>query len=166
VRKHYQHGDLPAGYQVTMNEKPIGQGGEWKGWKIRQVHMEQDTAQKRNEKSKQLHESTDNNPHNENSQEDGYKYERANAPLLEIVTEPKEATIQETVQFCRDIQTLLRDHDIADGRMDQGEFRIDVNYSQKPHIYRAEVKNLNSFKAVQHAIGNKLKLIKHLVSCC
>ena len=151
ARKNYFYPDLPKGYQISQYELPIVQGGEIAivsptrgGIKIRLVraHLEEDAG-------KLLHESF--------RDASGVDLNRAGTPLLEIVSEPDLRSAEEAVEYAKALHKLVVEEiDICDGNMQEGSFRFDANVSVRrlgaPLGTRCEIKNLNSFRFLQHAV--------------
>jgi aspartyl-tRNA(Asn)/glutamyl-tRNA(Gln) amidotransferase subunit B len=151
ARKNYFYPDLPKGYQISQYELPIVQGGEiaivspTRGQiKIRltRAHLEEDAG-------KLLHEDFHG--------ASGVDLNRAGTPLLEIVSEPEMRSAAEAVEYARALHKLVVEEiDICDGNMQEGSFRFDANVSVRrpggPLGTRSEIKNLNSFRFLQHAI--------------
>ncbi|MBP3359647.1 MAG: Asp-tRNA(Asn)/Glu-tRNA(Gln) amidotransferase subunit GatB [Clostridia bacterium] len=150
-RKNYFYPDLPKAYQITQFEHPISSGGfiEIGGRKLRihHLHIEEDAG-------KLVH--------------DDYEcismadYNRCGVPLIEIVTEPDFRTIEEVQQFVEQMALRLKYAGVCDARMEQGSMRVDVNISIMPEgsdVFgtRAEIKNLNSIKAIGRAIEYEIK---------
>jgi aspartyl-tRNA(Asn)/glutamyl-tRNA(Gln) amidotransferase subunit B len=87
---------------------------------------------------------------------------RAGVPLIEIVTEPDLHSSAEAVEFLKKLHSLLVRLEVTEGRLEEGEFRCDVNISLKPKLseklgVRSEIKNLNSFRFVGQAIDFEIK---------
>ncbi len=147
-RKNYYYSDLPRGYQVTQDRRPIGKNGyidiEVDGEKIRinieRLHMEEDTA-------KQFH-------------FDDYSlidYNRSGIPLVEIVTKPNIRSGAQAAAYLEKLRQILLYTDVSDAKMEEGSMRCDVNISIRPYGSekygtRVEIKNLNSISNVQKAI--------------
>jgi aspartyl-tRNA(Asn)/glutamyl-tRNA(Gln) amidotransferase subunit B len=155
ARKNYFYPDLPKGYQISQYELPIVKGGEipitspTRGKiKIRltRAHLEEDAG-------KSLHEDFHGMS--------GIDLNRAGVPLLEIVSEPELRSAQEAVVYAQELHRLLVDYDICSGNMEKGEFRCDANVSVRrsggPLGTRCEIKNLNSFRFMEHAIEFETK---------
>lgn len=149
-RKNYFYADLPKGYQITQDKKPISIGGflpikvgeEWKNIRIHHIHMEEDAG-------KSIH-----TMHESKSFID---LNRAGIPLIEIVTEPDLRSGAEVDAFMSSIRQLVRYLEISDGNMEEGSLRCDVNISIRPKgtdilNNRCEVKNVNSMKFARQAI--------------
>lgn len=147
-RKNYFYSDLPKGYQITQQFRPIGSNGyvelnTSKGLKkinIERLHMEEDTC-------KQLHLQ-------EYSLLD---YNRAGTPLVEIVSCPELRTGEEARLYVEKIRSIVVYSDVSDGKMEEGSLRCDVNVSIKPvgsdkFGTKVEIKNLNSTSNVEKAI--------------
>ena len=147
-RKNYFYSDLPKGYQITQDKRPIGKDGyidlnvDGKITRIRinRVHMEEDTA-------KQLHII-------EHSLVD---YNRAGIPLIEVVTEPDIRNGKEAAKYVEMIREIVTFTNVSDGKMEEGSLRCDVNVSIRPVGREAfgtkvEVKNLNSISNVEKVV--------------
>tara|TARA_B100000035_G_scaffold108128_2_gene91742 strand:- start:6188 stop:7648 length:1461 start_codon:yes stop_codon:yes gene_type:complete len=154
-RKNYFYADLPKGYQITQDKKPICRNGKilirledgkTKNIELTRIHMEEDSG-------KSIH---DLDPFNTL-----IDLNRAGVPLLEIVTEPVIKTSFEAYQYVSEIRKLLRYLDICDGNMEEGSMRCDVNISIMPigslkFGDRVEIKNLNSIRNVQRSIDYEI----------
>src|SRR2546427_5883032 len=149
ARKNYFYPDLPKGYQISQYEFPIVKGGEIriltksgeKAIRLTRAHLEEDAG-------KSLHEAFRDSS--------GIDLNRAGVPLLEIVSEPDMRSAEEAVTYAKALHALVRWIDICDGNMEEGSFRCDANVSVRrpgaPLGTRAEIKNLNSFRFLEHAI--------------
>lgn len=146
-RKNYFYPDLPKAYQITQFESPICTDGHitvrgGKNIRINRIHIEEDAG-------KLVHDDYEGI-----SMAD---YNRCGVPLIEIVTEPDFRTIEEVQDFVEQIALRLKYAGVCDARMEQGSMRVDVNISIMPvgsntFGTRAELKNLNSLKAIGRAI--------------
>ena len=147
-RKNYFYSDLPKGYQITQNARPIGKEGYLdidtsngkKHIRIERLHMEEDTC-------KQLHfvEAT------------LLDYNRAGTPLIEIVSRPDIRTGEEAMKYVEEIRRIVVYSDVSDGKMEEGSLRCDVNISIRPEGVetlgtKVEIKNLNSIANIERAI--------------
>ncbi|MCL2029197.1 MAG: Asp-tRNA(Asn)/Glu-tRNA(Gln) amidotransferase subunit GatB [Deltaproteobacteria bacterium] len=146
ARKSYFYPDLPAGFQNTQWDPPLCRGGglELPGRFIRlnRIHLEDDAG-------KCLHD--------EKRGQTLVDLNRAGTPLIEIVTEPDFRASGEAVDFLKKLHALLVRLEVTAGRMEEGEFRCDVNISLRPQGAaalgpRSEIKNLNSFRHAGQAI--------------
>ena len=150
ARKNYFYPDLPKGYQISQYELPIVQGGvvkvEGKNVRLTRAHLEEDAG-------KSLHEAFRGMS--------GIDLNRAGTPLLEIVSEPDMVGAQEAVAYARALHRLVTWIGICDGNMQEGSFRCDANVSVRRRGEklgtRCEIKNLNSFLFMQHAIEFEAK---------
>ncbi len=156
ARKNYFYPDLPKGYQISQFELPIVhdgyididlENGETKRVGITRAHLEEDAG-------KSLHEDFHG--------ETGIDLNRAGTPLLEIVSEPDMRSPGEAVGYMKKIHALVRYLDICDGNMQEGSFRCDANVSIRPRNQeafgtRTEIKNINSFRFVEHAIAYEIE---------
>lgn len=153
-RKNYFYPDLPKGYQITQQDRPIGSHGYLdvvlkNGTKMRvdiqRAHLEEDTC-------KQTHLATE-------SLED---YNRCGVPLIEIVTEPCIVKAEEAAKYVEGIREVVTYLGISDGRMDEGSMRCDTNVSIRPVGStvlgtKCEVKNINTIQNVESAIACEIR---------
>ena len=152
-RKNYFYSDLPKGYQITQNERPIGKNGYLiietsqgeKKIRIERIHLEEDTC-------KQLH-------FNDYTLID---YNRAGIPLAEIVSLPDMSSGEEAMRYVEKIRSIVSYLDVSDGKMEEGSLRCDVNISLKEKNSdvlgtKVEIKNLNSISNVKTAIDFEIK---------
>lgn len=150
ARKNYFYPDLPQGYQISQFEHPIvGKGvveidlpdGTTKEIGVTRLHLEQDAG-------KSLHDQ-----HPTKSFVD---LNRSGCALMEIVSEPDIRGPEEATAYLGKLRMILRYLGTCDGNMEEGSMRADVNVSVRrpggPLGTRAEIKNVNSLKAVQQAI--------------
>ena len=150
-RKNYFYADLPQGYQISQYLQPIvGKGeiildladGEMRTVGITRLHLEQDAG-------KSLH---DQHP-----SKTFVDLNRSGVALMEIVSEPDLRGPEEAAAYLRKLRSILRYLGTCDGNMEEGSMRCDVNVSVRrvgdnALGTRAEVKNVNSIRAVQQAI--------------
>jgi aspartyl-tRNA(Asn)/glutamyl-tRNA(Gln) amidotransferase subunit B len=144
-RKNYFYPDIPKGYQLSQYKYPLVSGGLLNGVAITRVHLEEDTA-------RSTHEQGDYSL---------VDFNRAGLPLMELVTEPVIHSAEEASAFARELQLLLQCLGVAEANMEKGEMRVEANISvstdAKKFGTKVEVKNLNSFKAVEKAIAFEVK---------
>lgn len=145
-RKNYFYPDIPKAYQISQYAYPFLTGGNLAGVELTRVHLEEDTARSNHEKG-------------DYSLVD---FNRAGVPLMELVTEPVIHDAQTAGAFARELQLLLRTLNISDANMERGEMRVEANISvskdaDKLATKYVEVKNLNSFKAVEGAIAFEIQ---------
>ncbi len=133
-RKNYFYPDLPKGYQISQYDEPLVLGGSLNGIRITRIHLEEDAGSL-------MHEGT-------NSLVD---FNRASAPLMEIVTEPDIRSAKEAAAFGEELRRILRYLGTSDADMEKGLMRLEANISINMGT-KVEVKNINSFKAVHDAI--------------
>jgi len=163
ARKNYFYPDLPKGYQISQYEAPIVQGGTItiltdageKTIRLTRAHLEEDAG-------KLLHETAGDAHSALRRGMSGIDLNRAGVPLLEIVSEPDLRSAGEAVAYARALHSLVRWIDICDGNMQEGSFRCDANVSVRPRGEsklgtRCEIKNLNSFRFLQHAIEHEAR---------
>jgi aspartyl-tRNA(Asn)/glutamyl-tRNA(Gln) amidotransferase subunit B len=150
-RKNYFYPDLPKGYQLSQFEYPLVKGGALNGIAITRVHLEEDTA---------------SSIHDEKSGETLVDYNRAGVPLMELVTEPVIHSGEEAAKFGRELQLLLRYLDASDADMEKGQMRLEANVSvSSTEILgtKVEIKNINSFRAVERAVSYEIDRQKRLL---
>ncbi len=144
-RKNYFYPDIPKGYQISQYKHPLVSGGHIAGVALTRVHLEEDTAKSSHEKGD--HSLVD--------------FNRAGVPLMELVTEPVIHSAQEASSFARELQLLLQYLGAGEANMEKGEMRVEANISvsNKEGVLgtKVEVKNLNSFRAVEKAIEYETK---------
>ena len=167
-RKNYFYPDIPKGYQISQYKYPLVTGGKLGGVEITRIHLEEDTA-------KSSH---------ENGNYSLVDFNRAGVPLMELVTEPVIHSAEKASKFAKELQLLLQYLGVAEANMEKGEMRVEANISVSPDVKvqpwqlkkaeslvangaisadklllgtKVEVKNLNSFRAVQRAIEYEVK---------
>jgi aspartyl-tRNA(Asn)/glutamyl-tRNA(Gln) amidotransferase subunit B len=164
-RKQYFYPDLPKNYQISQYDLPIAEHG-WleielvdgdgnpvrKRIGITRLHMEEDAG-------KLVHAGSDRLSGSSYSLVD---YNRAGVPLVEIVSEPDLRTGQEAAEYAQELRRILRYLGVSDGNMQEGSLRCDVNISvrpvgQKEFGTKVEIKNMNSFNAIQRAIEYEIE---------
>ena len=137
-RKHYNWPDMPHGYQKTISGAysiPVAEKGDFLGIRITEVHLEEDPAAWNPETGK-------------------IDYNRAGAPLVEIVTEPDFKDEKEVEQWLRKL--ILTLSYIKALNKDAG-LKADVNVNIKGVSKRTEIKNVNSVTEIVNAIKSELK---------
>ena len=150
-RKNYFYPDIPKGYQISQYKYPLVSGGEIYGVKLTRIHLEEDTAK---------------STHPADGASDAISlvdYNRAGVPLMELVTEPVIHDAETAGNFAREFQLLLTYLGASHANMEKGEMRVEANISvSKTSEFgtKVEVKNLNSFKAVEKAI--RFEIDRHI----
>ena len=157
ARKNYFYPDLPKGYQISQYERPLAAGGAIEfssgGRTLRvgitRVHLEEDAG-------KSLHEGFP-----DSDRKTYVDYNRSGVPLIEIVTEPDLRSAADAAEFFARLRALLVWLGVNDGNMEEGSLRCDANVSVRPAGAtglgtKVEVKNLNSFRFLQKAIGYEI----------
>lgn len=155
-RKQYFYPDLPKGYQISQYDEPICVNGslEVNGRKIgiTRAHLEEDAG-------KLVHAGADGLAGSNYSLVD---LNRAGTPLLEIVSEPDMRSSEEAKNYVETLRNILRYIGVCDGNLEEGSMRCDANVSvmlkgSKEFGTRAEIKNINSFRAIQRAIDYEVE---------
>ena len=150
-RKQYFYPDLPKGYQISQYDEPICINGylDIKGKRIgiTRAHLEEDAG-------KLVHAGADGLAGSSYSLVD---LNRAGTPLLEIVSEPDMRSSEEARNYMEELRNIVRYIGVCDGNLEEGSMRCDANISimpkgSKEFGTRAEIKNVNSFSALQRAI--------------
>jgi len=140
-RKNYFYPDIPKAYQLSQFEFPLVSGGELRGVELTRIHLEEDTAR---------------SSHTSESGSSLVDFNRAGVPLMELVTEPVIHSSEEAGNFGRELRLLLKILEASNANMEKGEMRVEVNISiaEKGAELgtKVEIKNLNSFKAVEKSI--------------
>ncbi len=163
-RKQYFYPDLPKNYQISQFDLPIAEHG-WieittpdaegkplvKKIGITRLHMEEDAG-------KLVHAGSDRLSGSTYSLVD---YNRAGIPLIEIVSEPDLRSGVEAAAYAQEIRRIVRYLGVSDGNMQEGSLRCDVNISvrpvgQKEFGVKVEIKNMNSFSAIEKAINYEI----------
>ncbi|MBN1779067.1 MAG: Asp-tRNA(Asn)/Glu-tRNA(Gln) amidotransferase subunit GatB [Candidatus Buchananbacteria bacterium] len=159
-RKNYFYPDLPKGYQITSSTKPPCIGGYLeidtpegkRKLRLHHIHLEEDAAK---------------NFHSTDGKDTLVDYNRSSTPLMEIVTEPDMRNPQEAKTFLQELRLIMRHLGISSADMEKGHLRCDANISLTDQINetngeikfypKTEIKNLNSFKAVEKALEYEIK---------
>lgn len=142
-RKNYFYPDIPKAYQISQYQFPFVSGGTLAGIAITRIHLEEDTARSQHEDDVSL-----------------VDFNRAGVPLMELVTEPVIHDPETAGAFARELQLLLRTLGVSDANMERGEMRVEANISVSTTDVlgtKVEVKNLNSFKAMEAGIAYEVK---------
>lgn len=154
-RKNYFYPDLPKAYQISQFEMPVNAKGFLtvelvagpKKIGITRAHLEEDAG-------KLIHEGI----------KDGslVDYNRAGVPLLEIVSEPEIFSTEEAYQYLTTLKAVLQYLEVSDCDMEKGSLRCDANISLRPRGEKklgskVEIKNMNSFRAVERALQFEIK---------
>lgn len=142
-RKNYFYPDIPKGYQISQSKYPIVSGGSLAGFTLERIHLEEDTATSKHHDTYTL-----------------VDFNRAGAPLMELVTEPVLHTPEDVMKFARELQLLLRYLGAGDANIEKGEMRVEVNLSvSKTDEFgtKVEVKNIGSITAAGKAAEYEIK---------
>lgn len=164
-RKNYYYPDLSKNYQISQFDKPICEHGHIdikvdgapKTIGITRIHMEEDAG-------KLVHSGETIST----SDSSAVDYNRAGVPLIEIVSEPDMRSAQEARAYMEQLKAILEYTDVCDCKMQEGSLRCDANISIMPEGAkefgtRAEIKNLNSFRALERAIEYEVERQKEII---
>lgn len=150
-RKNYFYPDIPKAYQISQYKFPIVSGGSLHDVDITRVHLEEDTATSKHDRG-------------------NYSlidFNRAGVPLMELVTEPVIHSSKQAGDFGRELQILLRYLGVSEANMEKGQMRVELNISisEDPKIFgtKVEVKNINSFRAMERAAEYEIKRMATLL---
>jgi len=151
-RKSYFYPDMPKNYQISQYDRPlcvgggldVQVGGASRRIGLTRIHLEEDVA-------KSMHFSAAS----------GVDFNRAGVPLMEIVTKPDIETPDEAMAFLQALKQVLLYAGVSRCDLEKGNLRCDVNCSLRPEGQaelgtKAELKNLNTFKGVYHALGYEI----------
>lgn len=145
-RKNYFYPDLPKGYQLSQYEYPLVSGGTLAGVRITRIHLEEDTA---------------SSMHDDATGATLIDYNRSGVPLMELVSEPVIHSAAQAGTFARELQLLLRYLGASEANMEQGQMRVEANVSVAPEGgplgTKVEIKNLNSFRAMERAVAYEIE---------
>jgi aspartyl-tRNA(Asn)/glutamyl-tRNA(Gln) amidotransferase subunit B len=155
-RKNYFYPDLPKNYQISQYDLPLCRNGyleiavdeKMKRVGINRVHLEEDAG-------KLVHSGTAGG-------DSGVDYNRTGLPLLEIVSEPEIVSPEEAFEYLKALKQVIRYLGVSDCDMEKGSLRCDANVSIRPKGearlgVKAEIKNMNSFKAVHKALSYEIE---------
>ncbi len=149
-RKNYFYPDNPQNYQISQLYLPICRNGSVeietangkKNVRIHEIHMEEDAGKL---------------VHDEWEDVSIVDYNRSGVPLIEIVSEPDMRSAEEVIAYLETLRQTIQYLGASDCKLNEGSMRADVNISvrevgAKKFGTRTEMKNINSFKAIAHAI--------------
>ena len=155
-RKNYFYPDLPKAYQISQYDLPLAEGGEIfipgddgrpRRIRITRLHLEEDAG-------KLVHSASDGRL--AGAMESFVDYNRGGVPLAEVVSEPDLSSPEEARLYVARLRQLVRYLGVSDGDMEKGSLRVDANISVKVSDgrwgNRAEIKNLNSLRALERAL--------------
>ncbi|MEQ9823961.1 MAG: Asp-tRNA(Asn)/Glu-tRNA(Gln) amidotransferase subunit GatB [Puniceicoccaceae bacterium] len=159
-RKHYFYPDMPKNYQISQYDQPLCLGGsveiemlstsrnimgEHREVKLTRIHLEEDVGK--------LTHTGDSS---------WVDYNRAGAPLIEIVTEPDLFSPEEAFAFLTALRNNLQFAGMSDCDMEKGQMRCDANVSVRPKGSqtlgtKVELKNLNSISGVKNGLAYEIE---------
>ena len=159
-RKNYYYPDLPKNWQTSQYDLPICENGyvditksngETKRIRITRIHMEEDAG-------KLVHSGNTI----KDSDTSNVDYNRTGVPLIEIVSEPDMSSPEEARLYMEKVKSILQYIDVSNCKMEEGNLRADLNVSLRPAGSdvlgtRTEMKNINSFKAVEEALTYEIE---------
>lgn len=156
-RKNYFYPDMPKNYQISQYDLPLAGDGYLeipaaegsRKIRIRRLHLEEDTG-------KSMHAADDI----VTARYSLVDFNRAGIPLAEIVSEPDLSTPEEARLYLEKLKAIMQYCGVSDCRMEEGSLRCDINVSVRRPGERAgtrtEVKNVNSFRAVERALAYEI----------
>ena len=160
ARKNYFYPDLPKGYQISQYEQPLAEHGKLviqtsegeKTIRVLRVHLEEDTGKLTHIDGGSL-----------------VDLNRAGVPLLEIVSQPDMRSVEEARAYAESLREILRYLEVNSGDMEKGVIRFEANISIRPKgtdvlNTRVEIKNLNSFRALERATAFEIERQSKLVA--
>ncbi|MDD3647052.1 MAG: Asp-tRNA(Asn)/Glu-tRNA(Gln) amidotransferase subunit GatB [Candidatus Dojkabacteria bacterium] len=153
-RKNYFYPDLPKGYQISQYDQPIGYegyleidiDGDARRIRITRVHQEEDTGKSIHEKDHTL-----------------LDFNKSGVPLIEVVSEPDFETVEEVIEYAKELRRTVRYLRISDADMEKGQMRFELNISLKEAgakglpDYKVEVKNIGSISVLEKVINSEIK---------
>ena len=164
-RKNYYYPDLPKGYQISQFDLPVGFDGAvtietengYKDIGLTRIHLEEDAG-------KLIHAGSV-----ADSDHSLVDFNRGGVPLIEIVSEPDLRTPAEAKSYLEALKQIMLYLDISDCNMEEGSLRCDANVSIRPEGQeefgtKTELKNMNSFKAVEKALTYEVKRQKSVLN--
>ncbi len=173
ARKNYFYPDLPKGYQISQYENPLATNGRLtihtaqgeRVIRVRRVHLEEDTGKLTHVEPAGAARVYEDEPPTSNIADEAYSLvdlNRAGVPLLEIVSEPDMRSADEARAYGEALRDILRYLGVSSGDMEKGVIRFEANVSVRPEGseqlgLRTEVKNLNSFRAMDRAIAYEIE---------
>lgn len=169
-RKHYFYPDLPKGYQISQYDLPFCYEGKvetsFGPVRITRVHLEEDTG-------KLIHDTVNG------KKVSLIDFNRSSVPLVEIVTEPDIRSAAQAKEYAKKLRQIVRYLDISDADMEKGGMRLEANISlqnfksqisndksitnNKLPNYKAELKNINSFRFLERGIEYEEKRQKEIL---
>ncbi len=161
-RKNYFYPDTPRAYQISQYDLPLCIGGGF--------DIELKDGSKKHIGITRIHIEDDAGKLNHDTYTGGTLIDlnRAGVPLIEIVSEPDMRSAEEAVKYVEKLKGILEYVGVSDCKMQEGSLRADVNLSlrpvgQKEFGTRTETKNLNSFRAIEHAINFEIQRQKDVL---
>jgi aspartyl-tRNA(Asn)/glutamyl-tRNA(Gln) amidotransferase subunit B len=158
ARKHYYYPDMPKNFQISQYEEPLAEDG-WleidtpggvRRIGIQRLHLEEDVGKLVHEGDLAV------------AQSSLVDYNRSGMPLMETVSRPDLRSPEEAAIYLRAFRAVLVYLGVCDGNMEEGSLRCDANVSLRPVGAtelgtKVEIKNLNSFRNVQHALEYEVR---------
>ncbi|MGE5298177.1 MAG: Asp-tRNA(Asn)/Glu-tRNA(Gln) amidotransferase subunit GatB, partial [Acidobacteriaceae bacterium] len=156
-RKNYFYPDLPKGYQISQFDMPLNGPGKF------ELHMPEGSAAVVGILRAHLEEDAGKLIHPAGAKHSLVDYNRTGVPLLEIVSEPDIKSPEQAKVYLQELQNLMRYLGVSEADMEKGHLRCDANISMRKvgekalPPYKVEVKNMNSFRAVERALITEIK---------
>lgn len=160
-RKHYFYSDLPAGFQITQQKKPLAVNGEIKFIVPKPEVQEQYYLRSSKIKQIQLEQDSGRSLHNEISERNLIDLNRAGIPLMELVLEPDLTSGEEAAALVRELSLILQLIGTCSCKMEEGALRVDANVSVSRDNAslgtRTEIKNIGSTHGIANAIEYEIR---------
>lgn len=152
-RKNYFYPDLPMGYQISQYDQPLAENGT--------ITIEKKDGTQKIIGIERLHLENDAGKLSHSHNGSLVDYNRAGAPLMEIVSKPEIRSVEEASLYARELQMIVRACGASEADMEKGMMRFDANISLRkdenaPFGTKVEIKNLNSFKSLEKAIAYEM----------
>ncbi|VVC36675.1 Aspartyl/glutamyl-tRNA(Asn/Gln) amidotransferase, B subunit,Aspartyl/Glutamyl-tRNA(Gln) [Cinara cedri] len=158
-RKHYFYADMPAGYQITQQFKPLAVNGQLTFHVIDQDINKVPYSKTSLIKQVQIEQDSGRTIHDDSSQTSLIDLNRAGTGLMELVFEPDLCNGLEASSLVKELLLIFERIKTCSGRMEEGALRVDANVSitNSDHLgTRTEIKNLGSIRAVQLAVDYEI----------
>lgn len=168
-RKHYFYADLPAGYQITQQRKPLAVNGHLNFTVIKSTTVKQTYTSKANIIQIQIEQDSGKSLHDEDLNYTLLDLNRCGTGLIEIVFGPDLFHGEEAASLVKELSLILQRLEVCSCKMELGAMRVDANISVRPFGsnqlgIRTEVKNINSIRgivnAIEHEVDRQIEILE------